>query len=122
MKNIQDRLSSLEFEFPRVREIVKEVPTMLISSMSHDLKVLRGELNDAIARNNELEGRLDEMGREMANMKAEVNALKAETRERSAGRDGSDTGQRRNNILSVSHMIVTSQCLALTMNGARTIR
>ena len=85
MKNIQDRLSSLEFEFPRVREIVKEVPTMLISSMSHDLKVLRGELNDAIARNNELEGRLDEMGREMANMKAEVNALKAETRERSAG-------------------------------------
>ncbi|ETW82455.1 hypothetical protein HETIRDRAFT_120750 [Heterobasidion irregulare TC 32-1] len=102
MKNIQDRLSNLEFEFPRVREIVKEVPTMLISSMSHDLKVLRGELNTAIARNNEVEGRLDEMGREMANMKAEVNALKAETRERSAGRDGSDTGQRRNNILSMT--------------------
>ncbi|ETW86491.1 hypothetical protein HETIRDRAFT_166005 [Heterobasidion irregulare TC 32-1] len=99
MKNIQDRLSSLKFKFPRVQEIVKEVLTMLISSMSHNLKVLPGELNNAIAKNNKVEGRLNEMGREMANMKAEVNALKVETRERSAGQDGSDTGQRQNNIL-----------------------
>ena len=95
---------------------------MLISSMSHNLKVLHGELNNAIVRNNELEGRLDEVGWEMADMKAEVAALKAETRERTVGQDGSNTVHKQNNILSVSQMIITSQCLALTTNGACMIR
>ncbi|ETW82452.1 hypothetical protein HETIRDRAFT_426131 [Heterobasidion irregulare TC 32-1] len=100
----QSHVAPLMLALPKIKTmpltVVRADPAAHTAPPEGSIASNNMELNNAIARNNEVEERLDEMGQEMANMKAEVNALKAETRERSAGRDGSDTGQRRNNILS----------------------
>ena len=103
IKDLQDRVSNLKFEFPRVRDVVDNVPTMLIESMSRDLKVLRREFDKSIARNNELEVRLDEMRREMDEMRGLIEN-KTERRKRMDDPEDSEAGRPRRNILSVSHI------------------
>lgn len=119
VKNLQDRLSTLEFEFPRVRGLVDEIPTMLLHSMSRDLKVLRGELSEAIARNNGLGERVEEIMRELHDVRAEVDGMKGQTKRESDEHDDIEVKQERNSILSVSHTIQRPG-LALTENGVRT--
>ena len=119
VKNLQDRLSTLEFEFPRVRGLVDEILTMLLHSMSRDLKVLRGELSEAIARNNGLGERVEEIMRELHDVRAEVDGMKGQTKRESDEHDDIEVKQERNSILSVSHTIQRPG-LALTENGVRT--
>ena len=122
VKNILDRLSKLAFNWPRVEGMVEEMvdtfPSMLIMSMSQEMKVLQGELTKAIAKNDELEKKLDEMKWEMTDWKLGMESFKVEVNGRREGQDNKDGGVHHHPILSVSDKYKTSG-LALTARGAR---
>ena len=101
LKNILDRISKLEFEFSRVKVMAEGVPTMVVESTARDVKVLRVELGNAVARNNELEGIVAELRVEMEEMKAVMEAMKSQGHGTMEGGGKLDAHQR-NNVLSVS--------------------
>lgn len=51
---------------------------MVVESTARDVKVLRVELGNAVARNNELEGIVAELRVEMEEMKAVMEAMKSQ--------------------------------------------
>ena len=102
MKNLRDRVSKLEFEFPRLQDMAESVPTGLVESTSRDLKALRMELEKTVAKNKELEGWLVALRAEMNEMKGKMEGMMSHANQES--REGGEREPRqRNNILSVSY-------------------
>ena len=99
--------------------MVDKVPSVLVESMSRDIKILRRELAKANAKNDELEAKLEGIRRDMTDWMAEMDTFKAEMKRGSERQDVRAAGGVRNTILLVSDSYLVAG-LALTENGART--
>ncbi|ETW77156.1 hypothetical protein HETIRDRAFT_429487 [Heterobasidion irregulare TC 32-1] len=97
-------MAKLEFEFLRVQEVVDEVSSMLIESMSRNIKVLHGELGKAIAKNNQLEEKLEATRQEITDWMAETDTFKVEMKRLLEGHNVREAGGHCNSILSFSQI------------------
>ncbi|ETW81178.1 hypothetical protein HETIRDRAFT_427946 [Heterobasidion irregulare TC 32-1] len=82
----------------RVKVMAEGVPTMVVESTARDVKVLREELQKAVAKNIELEGSLAELRMEMEEMKVRMEDIHSQSKD--TREEGGNNARQQNNMLS----------------------